>query len=209
MHDHLRLDPQHLDLLKEIGNIGAAHAATALSNLLDKRVDMLVPDVRFIPFEEISDRVGGAEQLVIAVLLQIHGEVSGHLLFVISTEAARRLLHHLDVPATGERVQDIQLTELEASALSEIGNIMAGSYLSSLADFTRLHMYPSVPSIAMDMAGAILSYSLLEYGHVADYALLIDTTFTEGLEEVESHFFLLPNPDSLAPIFHSLGVTGI
>lgn len=71
----------------------------------------------------------------------------------------------------------MSLSEMELSALSEIGNILAGSYLSSLADFTSLTMYPTVPALAMDMAGAILGYGLLQFGQMGDDALLIDTTF--------------------------------
>lgn len=94
----------------------------------------------------------------------------------------------------------------EWSALSEIGNILAGSYLSSLADFTSLQMSPTVPALALDMAGAILSYGLLQFGEMGDSALLIDTTFIEGQDEVEGQFFLIPDPDSFAKIFAALGV---
>lgn len=95
---------------------------------------------------------------------------------------------------------------MEWSALSEIGNILAGSYLSSLADFTSLSMIPTVPALAMDMAGAILGYGLLQFGEMGDSALVIDTTFIEGNHEVEGQFFLIPDPDSFRKIFIALGV---
>ncbi|MOA27114.1 CheY-P phosphatase CheC [compost metagenome] len=97
-------------------------------------------------------------------------------------------------------------SEMEWSALSEIGNILAGSYLSSLADFTKLTMIPTVPALALDMAGAILSYGLLQFGEMGDSALLIDTTFIEGNHEVEGQFFLIPDPESFSKIFTALGV---
>lgn len=192
-----------MDVLKEVGNIGAGHAATALSKLLDKPVDMLVPKVRMVPFEEIADSVGGAEKIVIAIFLRVEGETPGNLFFILTQESAKKLLRNL---VGIEVVSEEEYTEMEISALSEIGNILAGSYLSSLADFTRLSMQPTVPSLAIDMAGAILSYGLLQFGQMGDQALLIDTKFWDGKDEVEGHFFLIPDPESFEKIFIALGV---
>ncbi|OXM84690.1 chemotaxis protein CheC [Paenibacillus rigui] len=192
-----------MDVLKEVGNIGAGHAATALSKLLDKPVDMLVPKVRVVGFEEIADSVGGAEQVVIAIFLRVEGETPGNLFFILTLESAKKLLRNM---VGIEVVDDEHYSDMEISALNEIGNILAGSYLSSLADFTQLYMSPTVPSLAMDMAGAILSYGLLQFGQMGDHALLIDTKFLDGTEEVEGHFFLIPDPESFDKIFVALGV---
>ncbi|MVO99136.1 chemotaxis protein CheC [Paenibacillus lutrae] len=195
-----------LDVLKEIGNIGAGHAATALSTLLDKPVDMLVPKVVVLPFEEIPDIVGGAEEVVLAIFLRVVGEAPGNMFFILNLESARNMLSKLigmDLSDNGD------YSELELSALNEIGNILAGSYLSSLADFTRLTMYPTVPALAIDMAGAILSYGLLQFGEMGDQALLIDTKFLEGSEEVQGHFFLIPDPESFGKLFAALGVESL
>ncbi|WP_426447060.1 chemotaxis protein CheC [Paenibacillus sp. S-38] len=192
-----------MDVLREVGNIGAGHAATALSKLMDKPVDMLVPKVRMVPFEEVADSVGGAEAIVIAIFLRVEGETPGNLFFILTLESAKKLLKSL---AGIEVVSDEGYTEMEMSALNEIGNIMAGSYLSSLADFTKLNMQPTVPSLAIDMAGAILGYGLLQFGEMGDQALLIDTKFLDGKEEVEGHFFLIPDPESFPKIFRALGV---
>ncbi|MCP1305863.1 chemotaxis protein CheC [Paenibacillus tyrfis] len=192
-----------MDVLKEVGNIGAGHAATALSQLLDKPVDMLVPKVRMVPFEEIADSVGGAEEAVIAIFLRVEGETPGNLFFILKFESAKKLLRNL---VGMDAVEDEEYSEMELSALNEIGNILAGSYLSSLADFTQLNMQPTVPSLAIDMAGAILSYGLLQFGQMGDQALLIDTKFLDGSDEVEGHFFLIPDPESFERIFVALGV---
>lgn len=192
-----------MDVLKEVGNIGAGNAATALSQLLNKPIDMAVPKVQLLNFEEITDKVGGAEELVYAVFLRVEGEAPGNLFFILSPEAAMNLLNRV----AGIEISDnMELGEMELSALSEIGNILAGSYLSSLADFTSLTMYPTVPALAMDMAGAILGYGLLQFGQMGDDALLIDTTFFEGQNEIEGQFFLIPDPESFPKIFKSLGV---
>ncbi|MEK3734592.1 MULTISPECIES: chemotaxis protein CheC [Paenibacillus] len=192
-----------MDVLKEVGNIGAGHAATALSHLLNKPIDMAVPMVQLLPFERIAECVGGAEQLVLAVFLRVEGEAPGNLFFIMSPEAGKNLLQRL---AGIEVEEGGMFSEMEQSALCEIGNILAGSYLSSLADFTNLVMTPTVPGLAMDMAGAILSYGLIQFGEMGDDALLINTTFLEGHNEVEGQFFLIPDPDSFTKIFEALGV---
>jgi len=163
---------------------------------------MKVPSARLMPFDQITESLGGAEQVVTAVFLRVVGEVPGNMFFIITLESSKRLLNRLlgmDIGADG-------FTELEMSALAEIGNILAGSYLTSLSDFIKLNLQPTVPSLAIDMAGAILSYGMLQYGQMGDQALLIDTTFMEGNEEVEGHFFLIPDPESIERIFHALGV---
>jgi len=200
--DQFQIAEYQMDVLKEIGNIGAGNAATALSKLLGKQVDMKVPSARLMPFDQITESLGGAEQVVTAVFLRVVGEVPGNMFFIITLESSKRLLNRLlgmDIGADG-------FTELEMSALAEIGNILAGSYLTSLSDFIKLNLQPTVPSLAIDMAGAILSYGMLQYGQMGDQALLIDTTFMEGNEEVEGHFFLIPDPESIERIFHALGV---
>lgn len=192
-----------LDVLKEVGNIGAGNATTALSKLLNKPVDMKVPKVRIIPFSELTESLGGEEQVVIAVFLRVVGDAPGNLFFILSLKSARKLLSNLfDTDQENE-----EFNEMELSALTEIGNILAGSYLSSLADFTSLKLSPTVPSLAIDMAGAIMSYGVLQFGEMGDYALLIDTTFVhhDGVN-VEGHFFLIPDPPSFQRIFSALGV---
>jgi chemotaxis protein CheC len=204
VNDFNGLGPYKLDVLKEVGNIGAGNAATALSRLLDKPVDMAVPKVSLLPFEDIAEIVGGAEQTVIAVFLRVEGDAPGNMFFIIEEPSAKRMMHRL---LSLEIREQEGYSEMELSALCEIGNILAGSYLSSLADFTNLSMLPTVPSVALDMAGAILSYGLLQFGEMGDSALLIETAFLEGRDMLEGHFFLIPDPGSFNKIFQALGVT--
>lgn len=192
-----------LDVLKEVGNIGAGNAATALSKLLDKPVDMQVPQVNMLPFEDIIEVLGGSEQIVLAIFLRVTGEAPGNMFFILTQSSAKLLLQNL----AGIEVEDEEnYSEMELSALNEIGNILAGSYLSSLADFTNLNMSPSVPSLAIDMLGAVISYGLMQYGEMGDKALFIDTKFFNGSDAVEGRFFLVPDPESFRKIFKALGV---
>jgi chemotaxis protein CheC len=190
------------DVLREVGNIGAGHAATALSKLIQKEIDMKVPQVNIIPFDEVAECVGGAEALVVTVFLRVEGDCPGNMFFILDMDSAGNLLKQM----IGVEGDVHSLSEMEISALHEIGNILTGSYLSSLADFTKLNLQPSVPALAIDMAGAILSYGLIELGRTGDFALTIDTAFFEGDDQVKGHFFLIPDPDSLETLFRALGV---
>ncbi|MBT2681376.1 chemotaxis protein CheC [Bacillus sp. ISL-35] len=199
----------HLDILKEVGNIGAGHAATALSTLLNKKIDMKVPSVRVVSFDEVMELAGGADNVVASVFLRIEGEAPGSMFFILPLPQAEKYIRQLTKNQSFS-FSDEQDNELALSALQELGNILSGSYLSSLSDFTNLSMYPSVPALSIDMVGAVISFGLLELSQVSDYAIVIDTALDEEdaklPESVRGHFFLLPDPDSFHIIFSALGV---
>ncbi|MBB5172054.1 chemotaxis protein CheC [Texcoconibacillus texcoconensis] len=204
-----RIDAQQLDLLKEVGNIGAGNAATALSTMLNKTIEMNVPSVNVVPFNQMTETVGGDEAVVVAIFLRIEGECPGNLFFMLPVGEATVLIQNL----IGEEQVDFSnppVSELAASAMQEVGNILAGSYLSSLSDFTKIPLQPSVPALAVDMTMAILSHGLIEISKVGDYAIVIETEIKEETAKNETkttgHFFLLPDPESFAIIFNALGV---
>ncbi|RKN86500.1 chemotaxis protein CheC [Paenibacillus ginsengarvi] len=203
MSDLHNLEDFQLDVLKEVGNIGAGNAATALSKLMSRPVDMQVPLVNLLPFEDIIEMLGGSEQTVLTIYLRVTGDSPGNMFFLLTQNSAKKLLKNL---AGMESDNAEQFSEMELSALNEIGNILAGSYLSSLADFTKLSMSPTVPSLTIDMLGAVVSYGLMQYGEMGDKALFIDTKFLEGQDAVEAHVFFVPDPDSFGKIFRALGV---
>ncbi|WP_394232508.1 chemotaxis protein CheC [Niallia oryzisoli] len=204
-----KISSTHLDILKEIGNIGAGHAATALSIILNKKIEMRVPNVRIVTFDEMIEMAGGAENVVASVYLRIEGDAPSHMFFVLPLEQTNKYIQQM----TGENVsfETLSYDDLALSALKELGNILAGSYLTSLSDFTRLHLYPSVPATSIDMVGAIISYGFIELSQFSDYVIVIDTalneTNVETVEQVDGHFFLLPDPHSFEIIFQALGVT--
>lgn len=204
-----RITSLQLDILKEIGNIGAGHAATALSTLLNKKIDMKVPQVRVASFDEMMEMAGGPDNVVVSVFLRIEGEAPGSMFFVLPLSQGARFIQQM----TGEKdfsFEEPPYSELGLSAMQELGNILSGSYLSSLSDFTNLNLYPSVPALSVDMAGAIISFGLLEVSQKSDTAIVIDTALKEDeipeTESVRGHFFLLPDPDSFDTIFKALGV---
>lgn len=204
-----KITSMHLDVLKEIGNIGAAHAATALSTLLNKKIDMKVPKVEMVSFDEMMDLAGGPESVVAGIYLRIEGDVTGSMFFVLPVEQANRFIQRL-VQDNSLDFQTGEVSEIGASAMQELGNILSGSYLSALSDFTSLRIYPTVPALSIDMVGAIISFGLVEVSHVSDYVIVIDTAINEedapDGESVKGHFFLLPDPVSFEAIFSALGV---
>jgi chemotaxis protein CheC len=200
----------HLDILKEVGNIGAGHSATSLSKLLDKKIDMTVPDVKVISFNELMELVGGPEVVVASVFLRMEGDIPGSLFFVLSIEQAERFIKKL-IDDDKFSLQEPPFNELGLSAFQELGNILTGSYLSSLSDLTDLTIYPSVPALTIDMFGAVISHGLIELSHASDYAIIIDTAIREedqrNIESVKGHFFLLPDPNSFEKLFSALGMS--
>ncbi|HEX2944690.1 MAG TPA: chemotaxis protein CheC [Clostridia bacterium] len=199
------LNNLQLDVLKEIGNIGAGNAATALAKLLNRKVDMDVPRAKILGFTEVSEVLGGAELPVVGILLKVSGDLTGNIMFILQHKAASMLVNMLMCRPLDE-LHDF--TEMDISALKEIGNILAGSYLSALSSLTNLTIMPSVPDLAIDMAGAILSVPAIEFGKVGDTVLYIETEFSEGFEKVVGDFFLVPDYDTYDVLLKALGVVG-
>lgn len=200
------LNEMQLDALKEIGNIGAGNAATALSKMVGKRVNMEVPLVRVIPLKDVPEWLGGPEKEVLGVYLSVFGALTGHILFVMTIDDALKIMKILLGDMAPSREQILDMDELAASAMGEIGNILSSSYLSALADFTGLHLNHSVPSIAVDMAGAIVDIVLIEISQHSDYALLIETVFVEEEDRITGYFMLIPDTGSLEIMLQALGV---
>lgn len=195
------------DALKEIGNIGAGNAATALSTILSKKIEISVPEANILPFDEVSSCVGGPESVVVGVFLRVTGDIDGNVLLIIPKDDAFSLTGFL-LKNTEEKTTKKNLSSMEKSALSELANIVTSSFIVALSNFTGLSMKLSVPSLAFDMAGAILSTPLSLYGYMGDTAFLIDTKFTEGFDDgISLHFLLIPDDKSLKILLKSIGVS--
>ncbi len=189
----------YYDVLKEIGNIGAGNAATALASMLSQKVDMKVPRVELLDFKELGEAMGGEEQIMAGIYLRIEGDLQGSIMFLLEEKSAYTLVGRL----MGTQVSE--LDEMAQSALKEIGNIITGSYLNSLSTMTNLTITESVPDLAVDMAGAILSVPAIEFGMVGDKMLLIQTAFTDD-EEINGFFILVPDLPSYSKLLRALGV---
>jgi chemotaxis protein CheC len=197
--DFSELNAVQLDVLQEVGNIGAGNAATALSQLLNEKVDMTVPAVKIIPFDDIFSKIG-VEEVVIGVIVRVLGDIPGNILFTLEKEVALKIISKL----TGEEQEVI--SELGNSALCEIGNIISSSFMNAIAKLTNLTLMPSVPAVALDMMGAILSTTFIESGQFDEYILDLETQFIQENEKLSGHFYYIPMPGSLEKILNSLGV---
>ena len=203
MLDEFDLTPIQLDALREIGNVGAGNSATALSQIINKRIDMNVPNVALVPIEEVPDLVGGADAIVVGVFLRVYGKAPGNILFLMPQKSAFYLV---DTLMGREHGTTQKLDTMDMSALKEIGNILSGAYLNAFFNFTHISMLPSIPSLAMDMAGAILNVVLVQLGVMGDHAMVIETKFLAEDDGINGHFFLVPDPGSLGTLIKAVGV---
>ena len=200
-----QMDNMQFDVLREIGNIGAGNATTALSQMLCAKVDMKVPKIDFLEFKDMGGLIGGEENIVVGILLTLQGDVEGMIMFLLEKESAKHIVKLL-MGGYSDCTTNDEFSEMELSAMQEIGNIIAGAYLNSLSTLTGLTISASIPYMAIDMAGAILSVPAIEFGKISDKALMIETEFGEKSEKVNGYFILIPTLDSYSRILTSLGL---
>lgn len=196
------MDGVYFDVLREIGNIGAGNATTALAQMINCKVDMHVPKVALLDFAEVGSAMGGEEQLMAGIYQVISGDINGSIMFLLEESSARVLVGKLmgmEVP------EDAPFDEIQISALKEIGNIITGSYLSSLSTLTGMTIDASIPALSIDMAGAILSVPAIEFGAMGDKMLFIATEFSDDVK-LEGYFILCPDLESDDKILTSLGM---
>ena len=197
------MDAMHMDVLREIGNIGAGNATTALAKLINAKIDMKVPKVEMVDFQHLASIVGNEEDLMIAVMVTLSVDVDGMMMFLMDKKSGTYLIEQM-MAGSGMPVNE-DFGELEFSVISEIGNIMTGSYLSALASLLNMKIDMSIPYLSIDMAGAILSVPAIEFGKIGDEVLLIQTNFGDNME-VNGYFLLIPELQSYEKILKALGM---
>ena len=199
----LKLSEVHLDALCEICNIGMGHAATALNQMIGRPIELSIPETRLVPLCEVPELMGGAETVVVGIYLRIWGDIQGNMLLVFPRSSVSALLSML---TGGPPPEELMLSEVHSSALREIGNILASSYLSALERLLGRTLIPSVPGIAFDMAGAIVDCILIQLGEEVDQTLVIKAAFSGDAGTITGNFFLLPDPRSLRLILQAAKV---
>ncbi|MEG0641748.1 MAG: chemotaxis protein CheC [Clostridium sp.] len=195
------LNEMQLDALKEVGNIGAGNAATALSQILNKKIDMMVPKVDVVPFDQIVEKLGSEEEIVVAVLLKVFGDAPGNILFVMNEERSHEISELMlkGFPDVSDDMQN--------SLFQEIGNIIGNSYIGAISQITGLNLISSVPAVARDMLVAVLTTTFLDAEQYSDFVLSIDTNFIdEDNKESGGSIFYVPKPGSLDKILTKLGL---
>ena len=205
MDDLHSLKALQLDALREVANIGAGHAATALSQMIGGTIMISVPRINIQRLEDVAPLVAGPEEPVAAVLLHMLGDLTGRTLLVFPKSAALRLS---ELMLRRPRGSSADLGELEQSAIKEAGNILSSAYMNALSDFMGMMLLPSPPSLAIDMSGAVLTTAYLQFGSERDYVFCVESDFvmTEADEKLRGFFLLLPDPASLQAILRAVRV---
>jgi len=206
MHPMKRsLTTQETWALRRVSMDGAARACIALSQMTGMDLHLTVDQVESLPLQAVADLLGGGESKVVALLLRIYGDSRGSILIALQPDAAARLAAAI----LGREVHPIEeMTAMEQSGLLEMANILASCYLNALGGVTRRSLIPSVPALAVDMAGAIVDDLLEEAGAGGDSALVITTLLSApaGMQgAVRGHILLLPDPLTLPEVLGALG----
>jgi len=194
----MELDQMKQDILKEVANIGAGNAATAFSGMIGQKINMTVPRVELVEIQELPAITGDEEEYIACIMINFSGEISGKILLVVDMENVEKILKLIF------STDDLPGKEMQHSALNELGNILSGAYLKAINDFTDLDLKQSVPAMAYDMAGAVLSSSVIDYSQTEDFILLLETEFIAGEEKLELFYFFIPEKDSLDFLFERL-----
>lgn len=203
-----QLDEVHIDVLKEIGNIGSGNAATALSCLLDATIDIDVPVVRILDINDAVNTLGGPENIAVGILSKLSGDINGLMMLIVHQEFIQKVINTLlgSCQATDSDILQRGLSELEKSAITEIGNILISAYVNSISTLSGLNMKMSVPAISVDMVGAILSVPAIEMGDVSERVIFIQDAFYTPEQDFGANMLLVPDIASLKQIMSRLGI---
>lgn len=192
--------PIQLDVIKELANVGGGNAATSISQLVDKFINMSVPTIDILDYNEVFSEIMAEDQMVIAVTLRMIGDANGNFLFVCTEENAEKLVKMM-LP------QGMELShELEYSAVCELVNIVVTSYLNAISKMLDINLISSVPAIAVDMFGAILSSAYMESEQFDENVMIIKNEFIYEGDKVDSSLYFIPRPGVLDSLFKLIGV---
>lgn len=200
------MDTEKRDVFREIANIGAGHAATALAALLERPMVQSIPDVMLLPLSDIPRQLGGAEKIVVSGLLDISGDVSGFFMVVLEFEQANKIISMMmGKPVRSKPGAVRKFNAVEKSVIAETVNILGGSYLTAISEMTNLNASLSTPSLCIDMVGAILNIIIAEAGKTGDIAVLFQSELYNETERIIGDIFLIPDKASCDKILESLG----
>ena len=204
MDDARRLKALQLDALREVANIGAGHAATALSQMTGHTIMISVPQLTIAPLEDVPNQITDREEPVAAVLMKMLGDLTGLTLLVFPKPTALKVAGLML-----KRPDPTELGELEQSALKEAGNILSAAYLNALSEFLGMILLPSPPSLTIDLSDAVLSSTYVEMLQGAEYVFCVESEFqlTELGERLRGFFLLLPDAGSLKAILRAIRVS--
>lgn len=198
--EHNKFSEIQIDAIREICSIASGTAASALSQVLNKKITMKVPEIKIVPIEAAIDAMGAPNSIVAGVYSRLLGDFNGGLLLTFPREDVIMLVGKL----MGNEVKVHSLSELDVSAVAEVGNIISASFVSAIAKIINKTILISVPKLAIDMMGAIVDFILIELAENAEHALIMKIEFEDIPRTISGHFFILPNPGSLEMLLNSI-----
>lgn len=203
LNNYNDLNEMQLDVLREMGNIGTGNAAMALAEMLSTPIDISVPTVQILDYEAAMESMGGPETMIVGLLLSFDGDINGMIMFLLEKDFAHMMINTL----MGE---DTELFDPEDpvsnSALTEVGNIMAASYVNAIASMTNMRINLSVPDMSIDMLGAILSVPAIHYANISDKIIMIQNQLQGNNTSASNRILMLPDVESLQKIMTALGI---
>lgn len=203
LHGYDDLNELHIDVLKEIGNIGSGNAATSLSTMLDHPVSISIPHVEILDYNQVVEDLGGPETMIVGMLLSMQDDVSGMMMFLLHQDFAHMTLGTL----LGTEINSYEeIDEMGFSALSEVANIMAASYVNAMSALTGLSINITPPALTVDMLGAIMSVPAIHYANISDKIIFISDEFGGETHKAPAHILMIPDIQSLEKIMSNLGL---
>ena len=197
------LSPIAIDCLQEMGNIGSGNAASSLSAMLGKTVTMHVPKISVLDYQAVIDVMGGPEKIITAILVTFKGDIKGMMIFLLENSFAEIVVNTF---MGKQNIDVIRMDEADSSAVKEMGNIMAGAYLSALAAMAEFTIEMDPPSMSVDMMGAVMNAPMISLDEVGDKVLFIDEGFKIDNAEINADIILVPEMESLDILMKKLGV---
>lgn len=203
LNDYNDLNEIQLDVLREMGNIGTGNAAMALAEMLATPIDISVPTVKILDYETAMEAMGGPENMIVGLLLSFDGDINGMIMFLLEKDFAHMMINTL----MGEDTETFDPEDpVSNSALTEVGNIMAASYVNAIASMTEMRINLSVPSMSIDMLGAILSVPAIHYANISDKIIMIQNELQGNNTSASNHILMLPDVESLQKIMTALAI---
>lgn len=207
MFDIEGMNQSHLDFFQELENIGASHAATALSVMMDREITVNVPRAQLCEYNEITTILRGPENVVAGLLVAISDDINGFILLVLDWADAYTLTKTMLGEPVDTPDEDTEFSDMQISALKEVSNILIGSYITAISTLTGLRIDASVPELVFDMAGAVMNLLAVAYGEYGDNVLFLETKFADKTQCIYGHFFLIPDIDSYKTLMEKMGIS--
>ena len=199
----IRMGVMANSVVRELANIGLAHATTSLAELTGRSFDMAVPEVESIPLDSLPEHLGTPDELAVVAYMAVDGDVGGHIAFLMPWNSAQELWRMMlgDAPESPDDVG-----ELQASVVLEMGNIVIAGLLNAIADMTTLELHATPPRVSIDMTAAVVASIVCEASYVDSVALSIQTEITDNSHVVKGFFIYIPTVGGLRAVFQSLGI---